>query len=81
MALLHSRIRRVFYGYADLRNGGLGSRSKIHDQIGLNHHFQAFSGLLEKQCRSTYYTRMRIVHVLLELRLRAAIYAHIRHAK
>ena len=50
MALLHSRIRRVFYGCPNPESGGLGSRFKIHVQSELNHHFQTFSGLLRKQC-------------------------------
>ncbi|CAH3150231.1 unnamed protein product [Porites lobata] len=51
MALVHSRIRRVFYGCSDNVLGALGSRYKIHTQTGLNHHFEVFSGLLEEECR------------------------------
>lgn len=54
MALVHSRIRRVFYGCSDNVLGALGSRYKIHTQTGLNHHFQVFSGLLEEECRSFF---------------------------
>ena len=52
MALLHSRIKRVFYGCLNPSLGGLGSQYKIHIQKGLNHHFEVYRGLLEKQCSS-----------------------------
>lgn len=45
MALLHSRIRRVFYAFSNSTGGGLGTKFKIHCQTGLNHHFEVFSGL------------------------------------
>ena len=54
MALVHSRIRRVFYGCSDSGMGALGSRYKIHTQTGLNHHFEVFCGVLEDECRSTF---------------------------
>ena len=54
MALLHSRIRRVFYGCADSVQGALGSRYKIHTQTGLNHHFEVFYGILEDDCRHLF---------------------------
>ena len=54
MALVHSRIRRVFYGCSDSVMGALGSTYKIHTQTGLNHHFEAFSGVLEQECRSVF---------------------------
>lgn len=44
MALLHSRIRRVFYGCSNSLSGGLGTLFKIHVQPGLNHHFEVFRG-------------------------------------
>uniref|UniRef100_A0A8C9R9F0 Adenosine deaminase tRNA specific 3 n=1 Tax=Scleropages formosus TaxID=113540 RepID=A0A8C9R9F0_SCLFO len=49
MALVHSRIGRVFYGAASL-DGALGSRYKIHTQKGLNHHFDVFKGVMEQEC-------------------------------
>ena len=54
MALLHSRIRRVFYGCSDTVMGAIGSRFKIHTQAGLNHHFEVFSGVLEDECKSLF---------------------------
>lgn len=50
MALVHSRIRRVFYG-VNTTNGGLGTLCKIHLVKDLNHHYEAFSGLCEDECR------------------------------
>ena len=54
MALVHSRIRRVFYGCTDSVTGALGSRYKIHTQVGLNHHFEVFRGALEEKCRTVF---------------------------
>ncbi|KAL5009233.1 hypothetical protein ScPMuIL_014814 [Solemya velum] len=56
MALVHARIQRVFYG-TSYKEGALGSRYKIHVQRGLNHHYEAFQGLMEDEseqllCRS-----------------------------
>ncbi|XP_048197675.1 probable inactive tRNA-specific adenosine deaminase-like protein 3 isoform X1 [Perognathus longimembris pacificus] len=49
MALVHSRIQRVFYG-APSPDGALGTRFRIHAQPDLNHRFQVFRGVLEDQC-------------------------------
>ena len=46
MALVHSRIGRVFYGYSDPVGGGLGSKYKIHCHQKINHHFEVFRGML-----------------------------------
>ncbi|XP_048586344.1 probable inactive tRNA-specific adenosine deaminase-like protein 3 [Nematostella vectensis] len=40
MALVHSRIRRVFYSCGDSIRGALGSKYKLHTQKALNHHFE-----------------------------------------
>ncbi|XP_078000960.1 putative inactive tRNA-specific adenosine deaminase-like protein 3 isoform X2 [Glandiceps talaboti] len=42
-------IHRVFYGSRHV-DGALGSAYKIHIQPGLNHHFEVFRGILEKEC-------------------------------
>ncbi|KAJ7294668.1 hypothetical protein O6H91_Y242000 [Diphasiastrum complanatum] len=39
MALVHQRVRRVFYGIKNPKYGALGSRYKLHSQQGLNHHY------------------------------------------
>ncbi|XP_036898318.1 probable inactive tRNA-specific adenosine deaminase-like protein 3 [Sturnira hondurensis] len=49
MALVHSRVQRVFYG-APSPDGALGTRFRIHAQPDLNHRFQVFHGVLEAQC-------------------------------
>ena len=41
MALVHSRIGRVFYLYSH-EDGGLGSRFHIHTEKNLNHNFEVF---------------------------------------
>lgn len=52
MAALHSRFGRVFYGVPDTEFGGLGGVHKIHCEKSLNHHYQAYAGLLEQECAS-----------------------------
>ena len=42
MALVHSRIKRVFYAATNKLSGGLGTHYKIHVQTGLNHHFEVY---------------------------------------
>ena len=46
MALVHSRISRVFYSYPDHLAGGLGSKYKIHCHNDINHHFEVFRLLM-----------------------------------
>lgn len=42
MALVHSRVQRVFFCYPNAYHGGLGSCYAVHSLPSLNHHFQAF---------------------------------------
>ncbi|CBH18596.1 deaminase, putative [Trypanosoma brucei gambiense DAL972] len=42
MALVHSRVRRVFYCFPNPVHGGLGSTVSIHAIQELNHHFRVF---------------------------------------
>lgn len=49
MALVHSRVKRVFYG-ARSKTGGLVTLCKVHTVKDLNHHYEVFGGLLEKEC-------------------------------
>ncbi|KPA84784.1 hypothetical protein ABB37_01267 [Leptomonas pyrrhocoris] len=42
MALVHSRIQRVFFLFPNPVHGGLGGRYHVHGIPSLNHHFQAF---------------------------------------
>ncbi|XP_071490606.1 probable inactive tRNA-specific adenosine deaminase-like protein 3 [Diadema antillarum] len=48
MALVHSRIRRVFYLHSH-PEGVLGSRYKLHTETGLNHRYHAFRVVLGKE--------------------------------
>ncbi|CAL1581186.1 unnamed protein product [Knipowitschia caucasica] len=50
MALLHSRVRRVFYGTA-AADGALGSTFKLHAQRDLNHRFEVFKDVCVGLCR------------------------------
>jgi len=53
MALVHSRVRRVFYGCEDESvPGGLGGSVSIHLLKGINHRFEVFAGVLEEECRT-----------------------------
>ncbi|KAG5894833.1 hypothetical protein JTB14_033676 [Gonioctena quinquepunctata] len=49
MGLIHSRVKRVFFG-AKSSNGGLGTLCKIHTLKDLNHHYEVWGGLLEHHC-------------------------------
>ncbi|KAF3695148.1 putative inactive tRNA-specific adenosine deaminase-like protein 3 [Channa argus] len=51
MALVHSRIGRVFYGITSA-DGALGTKFKVHSQKDLNHHFEVYKGILGKQCEA-----------------------------
>jgi len=53
MALLHSRVARIFYGTANPTAGVLGSRAMLHTMPGLNHRYRVWSGILEQECRQT----------------------------
>lgn len=42
MALIHSRVKRVFYHHQQRQRGGLGSMTKLHTNKNLNHRYEAF---------------------------------------
>lgn len=50
MALLHSRVSRIFYGVANPRTGILGSKAALHSIPGVNHRYQVWSSVLEDIC-------------------------------
>ncbi|CAL1534603.1 unnamed protein product [Lymnaea stagnalis] len=56
MALVHSRICRVFYGSSH-PDGALGSHHKIHCQPGLNHHYKVFRNCLSQETEKLYKDR------------------------
>lgn len=49
MALIHFRIKRVFYG-TPYEDGALGSHYKLHVEKSLNHHYEVYRGVLRKEC-------------------------------
>lgn len=53
MALVHSRIGRVFYGVASA-DGAFGTKYKIHSQKDLNHRFEVYRGVLGTQCEDLH---------------------------
>ncbi|CAI5519464.1 unnamed protein product [Closterium sp. Naga37s-1] len=48
MALVHQRVRRVFYAIPNLQGGALGSCWKLHGVKSLNHHYEVFRVGLER---------------------------------
>ncbi|KAL0122499.1 hypothetical protein PUN28_007305 [Cardiocondyla obscurior] len=56
MALLHSRIARIFYGTANRDAGVLGSKAILHTLPGLNHRYRVWSGILEQECQQAVET-------------------------
>jgi tRNA-specific adenosine deaminase 3 len=53
MALLHSRVSKIFYGVSNPRTGILGSKAILHSVPGLNHRYQVWSSLLVDKCLRT----------------------------
>lgn len=52
MALVHSRVGRVFWGVPNEENGGLGTVYQLHLVKQLNHHFQVWRYLLRDEIES-----------------------------
>ena len=46
MALVHQRIRRIFYAFPNLNAGSLGSVHRLQGEKSLNHHYAVFRVLL-----------------------------------
>lgn len=53
MALVHSRINRVFYGVPSA-DGALGTKYKIHCRKDLNHRFEVFKGVMLNACEALH---------------------------
>jgi tRNA(adenine34) deaminase len=51
-ALIQARVRRLVYGAADERAGGVISRFRICDTDFLNHRIEVQSGVMEEECRT-----------------------------
>lgn len=50
MALVHSRVSRIFYGVSNQAAGVLGSKAVLHSVPGLNHRYIVWGGILEQEC-------------------------------
>nr|GMD72803.1 probable inactive tRNA-specific adenosine deaminase-like protein 3 isoform X1 [Ipomoea batatas] len=48
MALVHQRVRRIFYAFPNLNAGALGSVHRLQGERSLNHHYAVFRVLLPK---------------------------------
>lgn len=53
MALVHSRIFRVFYSIRMPKTGGLESNYHIHGRNELNHRYQVFGGFVVENINHT----------------------------
>ena len=42
MALVHQRIKRIFYAFPNLNAGALGSLHRLQGEKSLNHHYAVF---------------------------------------
>ena len=49
-ALVHTRIRRLIFGCADLTAGAAGSMMNLLQMPGLNHRCEVTSGILQNDC-------------------------------
>ena len=49
-AIVHTRIRRVIFGCADVAAGAVGSMINVLQMPGLNHRCEITSGVLQNQC-------------------------------
>ncbi|MED6224528.1 hypothetical protein PIB30_085017 [Stylosanthes scabra] len=49
MALVHQRIRRIFYAFPNLNAGALGSVHRLQGEKSLNHHYAVFRVLLPEE--------------------------------
>ena len=60
-AMVHSRIRRLVYGAADVKTGAAGSLVDILRHPGMNHQVEILSGVLAEECAATLsnFFRMR----------------------
>ncbi|XP_047317623.1 tRNA-specific adenosine deaminase TAD3 [Impatiens glandulifera] len=50
MALVHQRIRRIFYAFPNPTAGALGSVHRLQGEKSLNHHYAVFQIMVPKTC-------------------------------
>lgn len=46
MAIVHQRVKRVFYAFPNPNNGALGSVHRLQGEKSLNHHYAVFRVLM-----------------------------------
>ena len=51
-AIYQSRIKKVYFGAYDLKQGGVTSQIKIFDLENINHHPEYEGGILEDECKA-----------------------------
>jgi len=51
-AIIHTRIRRVIFGCADVRAGAAGTVMNLLDHTALNHRCEITKGILQHECAS-----------------------------
>lgn len=49
MALVHQRIKRIFYAFPNPNAGALGSVHRLQGEKSLNHHYAVFRVLLPEE--------------------------------
>lgn len=74
-AMVHSRIRRLVYGAADLKTGAAGSLLDILRHPGMNHQIEIHAGVLADECAeqlSAFFKQRRAQQKALRLQQREA---------
>jgi len=69
-AMIHSRIRRLVYGAADMKTGAAGSLVDILRHPGMNHQIEITAGVLSETCSgmlSAFFKMRRSQHKALKL--------------
>ncbi|WP_102504710.1 tRNA adenosine(34) deaminase TadA [Salinivibrio kushneri] len=51
-AMVHGRVRKVFFGAPDPKTGAAGSIMNLLSYEGVNHHVHSEGGVLEAECRA-----------------------------
>ena len=62
-ALIHSRIKNVYFGAYDKKTGACSSVFSLSDDIRHNHHLNVKGGILENECAqilSSFFKRRRL---------------------
>lgn len=58
MALVHQRIRRIFYAFPNPKTGALGSVHRLQGEKSLNHHYAVFRVLLPEETLHKCHTQV-----------------------